>query len=313
MSSSSERKRVESKVEQESVCPPTPILSSHRATSSVILPESHPLVHSFSQPELYYQSFSPAARHNVVEPFEGEPQPTHVVVGTTSDGSRSRRGIDIDLDTSVEEGELHPLCALTQPTLLGPPTYQFHASGSGAITSSPTMAQHAETHQVWKDELREEQRQEAEDELAAEKRRNAMAEGDTNVNETTKLLRPTPSPTKGRRRPRSITEDDDTSSDGDELPQLSVIELIALCLPAAAVMIGWAVGEALLLPYLLSLGVSPTVANFAFLSVCTQTRTRWHLASLTVSLWLTRFCLRHLCAPVSIHSLASSFNPSSVV
>lgn len=53
--------------------------------------------------------------------------------------------------------------------------------------------------------------------------------------------------------------------DEDELPELTPMELIGLCLPAAAVWTGWAVGEALLLPFLLSLGVSPTVANFAFL------------------------------------------------
>ena len=47
--------------------------------------------------------------------------------------------------------------------------------------------------------------------------------------------------------------------------KLSRIHLILLCVPAAAVQIGWYVGEALLLPYLLSLGVKVSTANFVFL------------------------------------------------
>ena len=56
-----------------------------------------------------------------------------------------------------------------------------------------------------------------------------------------------------------------TESADDGEPPLTRWEILCLCLPAAAVQIGWTVGESLLIPYLLSLGVSNTVANFAWL------------------------------------------------
>jgi len=49
------------------------------------------------------------------------------------------------------------------------------------------------------------------------------------------------------------------------VPPLTRWQILCLCLPAAAVQVGWTVGESLLIPYLLSLGVSNTVANFAWL------------------------------------------------
>ena len=51
----------------------------------------------------------------------------------------------------------------------------------------------------------------------------------------------------------------------DKVPPLTRWQILCLCLPAAAVQVGWTVGESLLIPYLLSLGVSNTVANFAWL------------------------------------------------
>ena len=52
------------------------------------------------------------------------------------------------------------------------------------------------------------------------------------------------------------------SSDG---ARISRIRIVLLCLPAAAVQMGWTVGEGLIIPYLLSLGVSNAMANAAFL------------------------------------------------
>ena len=56
-----------------------------------------------------------------------------------------------------------------------------------------------------------------------------------------------------------------SDADPSDPPPLSQAQILCLCLPAAAVQVGWTVGESLLIPYLLSLGVSNTVANFAWL------------------------------------------------
>jgi hypothetical protein len=245
--------------------------------NSINLPEPGPLVHSYSQPELYYQSVSPARSALADEmPLPAERLHEHHHHHHHHHYSQTTRSGD-DTDTSFlfstsneldhsHDGHHH------QDTSLGPSTYQFSPE-RGDITTSPTMEQHAETHQTWIEELREEQRREAEvqDAIAAQE-----AENTTDLDETAPLTpltrRSSSSPEQLKKavpRIRSATDDDvsDSSSDSDELPELSVLEVIALCLPAAAVMIGWAVGEALLLPYLLSLGVAPTIANFAFLSV----------------------------------------------
>ena len=63
--------------------------------------------------------------------------------------------------------------------------------------------------------------------------------------------------------PPSSSESED--GDDDKIPPLTRWQILCLCLPAAAVQVGWTVGESLLIPYLLSLGVSNTVANFAWL------------------------------------------------
>ena len=63
--------------------------------------------------------------------------------------------------------------------------------------------------------------------------------------------------------PHSTEHSDDTEA--DKVVPLTRWQILCLCLPAAAVQVGWTVGESLLIPYLLSLGVSNTVANFAWL------------------------------------------------
>ena len=55
------------------------------------------------------------------------------------------------------------------------------------------------------------------------------------------------------------------ASEASKPPPLSQWQILCMCLPAAAVQVGWTVGESLLIPYLLSLGVTPTVANLAWL------------------------------------------------
>ena len=63
--------------------------------------------------------------------------------------------------------------------------------------------------------------------------------------------------------PIKPTNSSSSNSLGDRI--LSTYEIVCICLPAAAVQIGWCIGEALLIPYLLSLGISATIANLIFL------------------------------------------------
>ena len=75
-----------------------------------------------------------------------------------------------------------------------------------------------------------------------------------------------PPQTAATREEQQADENDDTDhgilAEDEHLSRLSIL---GLCLPAAAVQVGWTVGESLLIPYLLSLGVTNTVANFAWL------------------------------------------------
>ena len=64
--------------------------------------------------------------------------------------------------------------------------------------------------------------------------------------------------------PSSTTEVEGAADPSKPLP-LSQWQIFCLCLPAAAVQVGWTVGESLLIPYLLSLGISPSIANLAWL------------------------------------------------
>jgi hypothetical protein len=160
---------------------------------------------------------------------------------------------------------------------------------------SPTNEEHAATHARWKAEAQEEaqQQQQQQQQQQLQKRNEqeqqvesaedttvpAETSTDETVEESADTLRklqqerehegspllPSSAGAVVASRKRRLSVLSDESSEADELPELSRWELIGLCLPSAAVMVGWAVGEALLLPYLLSLGVSPTVANFAFL------------------------------------------------
>jgi hypothetical protein len=162
---------------------------------------------------------------------------------------------------------------------------------------SPTNEEHAATHARWKAEAREEaqqQQQQQEQQQQQMQKRNEQEQqvesaadtdvpAETSTDETIEESAGTLQKLQQERahegspllpssagavvvsRKRRLSVLSDESSEADELPELSRWELIGLCLPSAAVMVGWAVGEALLLPYLLSLGVSPTVANFAFL------------------------------------------------
>ncbi len=95
---------------------------------------------------------------------------------------------------------------------------------------------------------------------AAEQTQLPSDSGEETAEASPLLPSTTPDPSL-KRRDSGVS---DSESD-DDLPELSRWQLIGLCLPAAAVMVGWAVGEALLLPYLLSLGVHASMANFAFL------------------------------------------------
>ena len=238
--------------------------------------ESRHLTHSYSQPELFYEAFTLDRPHDGSGPQTPSSHP-HINTDTNSS----------DFPTIVDSAAQNTSMSPVSP--VPPVRYEFaleDCSGT-TIISSPTMAQHAATHQRWIKERREEQQHEAEQAALAlaaiqeEERQSAEAvavddDGDTQADatqddtESSSLLSVSSIKRRGRSRAASSVNREEGGDEGefedeDELPELSPIELIALCLPAAAVMIGWAVGEALLLPYLLSLGVSPTVANFAFL------------------------------------------------
>jgi hypothetical protein len=67
-----------------------------------------------------------------------------------------------------------------------------------------------------------------------------------------------------RKRDSTAFSKAESDDEEDERP-LHMWEIICLCIPATAVQIGWCIGEALVIPYLLELGISPTFANLIFL------------------------------------------------
>ena len=93
---------------------------------------------------------------------------------------------------------------------------------------------------------------------AANNNRAPPASSSFSASSSTKVTAPPSSPPP-------TNEDADDKDDDGKIPPLTRWQILCLCLPAAAVQVGWTVGESLLIPYLLSLGISNTVANFAWL------------------------------------------------
>ena len=52
----------------------------------------------------------------------------------------------------------------------------------------------------------------------------------------------------------------------DENEECTMWEIIRMCLPPVAVSVGWSIGETLLTPYLISLGLSESICNMVWLA-----------------------------------------------
>lgn len=263
--------------------------SSFPSHSNIIhlLPESHPLEHSYSQPELYRSSLTPLSHvHTRLTSVD--------TIDEQTDGEEKMR--------TEEEEEQYPLISMEQQStdlMSGELNAFIHSSTQHQLSPPPlmtlTMTSHVDDMDNQRDQSNswkqdDSQTNNADQTISTVKKENEkQIDFNTNnssiSNQTHEDLssssiqplvtsRDAQSTAKSgnssdEKEEKNEDEEDDESEDDDDeddLPPLTVLELISLCLPAAAVTIGWAVGEALLLPYLLSLGVSPTVANLAFLA-----------------------------------------------